>query len=148
MSKYNDYGDFMIAVLDEANEMCGRNAHGTLASFFGLSKESSKVLQIIAKILGISWPSFVAICSLLILGPIAFIAALAAFISGGVGAVIIAALAIYGGVKAIKLLYQHKFVPLKVYEVGKKYKDRFYNNIDNHVYIDGLISKAAFDLLF
>lgn len=58
-----------------------------------------------------------------------------------------AALAIYGGVKAIKLLYANKTTPLKIYEVGKKYKPRFDDHINDYSYIDNLINEAANDLI-
>lgn len=29
MSKYNDYGEFMVAVLNEADYKCHRNAYGS-----------------------------------------------------------------------------------------------------------------------
>ena len=96
----------------------------------------------------IGWPAFKATCSLLILGPIAFIGALAAFIVGGIGAIIVAALAIYGGVKAIKLLYANKTTPLKIYEVGKKYKPRFDDHINDYSYIDNLIRDCRKMLIF
>ena len=86
-------------------------------------------------------------CALLLLGPIAFVAALTAFVLGGIGAVIVATLAIYGGIKAIKLLYTHRTTPLKIYDIGKKYKPRFDDHINEYSYIDNLIDEAANDLI-
>ena len=97
MSKYNDYGEFMVAVLNEADYKCHRNAYGSLVKLFGLSGANEKLIPIMITIFEIGWPAFKATCALLILGPIAFIGALAAFIVGGIGAIIVAALAIYGG---------------------------------------------------
>lgn len=148
MSKYNDYGEFMVAVLDEADYKCHRNAYGSLVKLFGLSGTNEKLIPIMITIFEIGWPAFKATCALLILGPIAFIGALAAFIVGGIGAIIVAALAIYGGVKAIKLLYANKTTPLKIYEVGKKYKPRFDDHINEYSYIDNLINEAANDLIY
>lgn len=147
MSKYDDYGKFMVAVLDEADYKCQQNAYGSLANLFRLNGSNEKLIPIMTTILELGWPSFKATCTLLILGPIAFIGALATFIVGGVGAIIIAALAIYGGAKAIKLLYANKTTPLKIYEVGKKYKPRFDNHINECSYIDNLINEAANDLI-
>lgn len=106
------------------------------------------LIPIITTILGVGWSAFKATCALLILGPIAFITALAAFIVGGIGAIIVAALAIYGGVKAIKLLYANKATPLKIYDIGKKYKPRFDTHINEYSYIDNLIDEAANDLIY
>lgn len=147
MSKYNDYGEFMVAVLNEADYKCQQNTYGSIVKFFGLCGANEKLIPIIITIFGIGWPAFKATCALLILGPIAFVAALAAFIVGGVGAIIVAALAIYGGAKAIKLLYANRTTPLRIYEVGKTYKPRFDAHIDECSYIDNLIDEAANDLI-
>jgi hypothetical protein len=37
MSKYNDYGEFMVAVLNEDDYKCHRNAYRSLVKLFGLS---------------------------------------------------------------------------------------------------------------
>lgn len=37
MSKYNDYGEFMVAVLNEADYKFHLNAYGSLVKLFGLS---------------------------------------------------------------------------------------------------------------
>lgn len=147
MSKYNNYGQFMIAVIEEADNKCGVRFMSTLLQAFKLPDSAKNLLQIIYSIINIGWPAFVAVCGLLILGPIAFAAALIAFVAGGVGAVIIAALAIYGGIQAIKLLYKNKVAPLAIYEVGKKYKSRFDIHIDEVSYIDNLIDEASDDLI-
>lgn len=147
MSKYNDYGEFMVAVLKEADNKCHRNAYGSLVRLLGLSGANEKLIPIMIAIFEIGWPAFKAICALLILGPIAFVGALAAFVVGGIGAIIVAALAIYGGVKAIKLLYANKTTPLRIYEVGKKYKPRFDAHINEYSYIDNLIDEAANELI-
>lgn len=147
MSKYNNYGEFMIAVLNEADQKCLNSSYTSLIDLFHLNDSNKNLMPIIIKILEIGWPAFIATCTLLLLGPIAFIAALGAFIAGGIGAVIIAALAIYGGVKAIKLLYANKATPLKIYEIGKKYKPRFDVHINECSYIDNLINEASDDII-
>lgn len=147
MSKYDNYGEFMISVLDEAEIKCKQSIYGSLINLFGLNGANEKLIPIIIKIFEIGWPAFVTTCALLVLGPIAFVAALTAFVLGGIGAVIVATLAIYGGIKAIKLLYTHRTTPLKIYEIGKKYKPRFDDHINEYSYIDNLIDEAANDLI-
>lgn len=147
MSKYNDYGEFMVAVLNEADNKCYRKSLGGLANVFYLSGPNENLIPIMVSIFKIGWPAFKATCALLILGPIAFIAALTTFVIGGVGAAIVAALAIYGGVKAIKLLYANKTTPLRIYEVGKKYKPRFDAHVNEYSYIDNLIDEASNDII-
>lgn len=147
MSKYNDYGEFMVAVLVEADSKCQRNTFGSLADFFGLVGSNKNLIPIMIKIFKIGWPAFKATCALLILGPIAFVTALAAFVMGGVGAVIVVSLAIYGGVKAINLLYANKTTPLKIYDIGKRYKTRFDAHVNEYEYIDNLIDEAANELI-
>lgn len=147
MSKYDNYGEFMVAVINEANYKCNHNSFGSLANFFGLSSSNGILIPIMISIFRVGWPAFKAICALLILGPFAFVAALTTFVLGGIGTVIVAALAIYGGVKAIRLLYTNRTTPLKIYEVGKKYKPRFDAHINEYSYIDNLIEEASDDLI-
>lgn len=146
-SKYNDYGKFMVAVLEEAENICIRKDFGSLTKFFDLKGGNDKLIKIVVEILKIGWPAFKATCVLLLLGPIAFAAALAAFVAGGVGAVIVVALAVYGGVAAIRLLYANKTTPLKIFEIGKNYKSRFDEHINEYSYIDNLIDEAAKELI-
>lgn len=145
MSKYNNYGQFMIAVLEDVDRKCHNNYYGSSLKLFGLNDQI--VLLIITTILNVGWPAFVAVCGLLILGPIAFVAALTAFSIGGIGVIVIAALAIYGGVQAIKLLYKYKSTPLAIYEVGKNYKYEFDKHKGDSLYIDNLIDRASNDII-
>ena len=147
MSKYDNYGSFMLAVLDEADKKCNNTIYGSLVRLLGSKGVDENIMRIVVKILEIGWPAFVSVCVLLLLGPIAFVAALATFIVGGIGAVIVAALAIYGGVKAIKLLYVNKTTPLRIYEVGKEYKPRFDSHKGEYSYIDMLIDEASDDII-
>lgn len=147
MSKYYDYGDFMVAVMEEADRKSKRDFYKSLMELLGAKNSYENLFKIIVKILEINWESFVAVCALLILGAVAFIAALAAFTVGGIGAVVIIALAAYGGVKAIKLLYENKKAPLAIYEVGKRYKDRFNNHKGEYSYIESLIDEASTELV-
>lgn len=147
MSKYDNYGEFMIVVLNEADNKCYHNSLGSLAKFFCLSGSNEILIPIMVSIFRVGWPAFKAVCALLILGPFAFVVALATFVLGGIGAVIVAALAVYGGVKAIRLLYANKTTPLKIYEVGKKYKPRFDAHINEYSYIDNLIDEASDELI-
>ena len=144
MSKYYDYGDFMVAVLKDADCKC-LNIGSSLSEFFDLP--APIVIAIVISILEVGWIAFVTVCGLLILGPIAFVAALAAFIAGGIGAIVVAALAMYGGIKALKLLYQNKTTPLKILEVGKKYKAPFDEHKGDTVFIESLIDRASDEML-
>lgn len=147
MSKYNDYGQFMIAVLDEAEKKGLRHGIPNLIKLFGLSDNGRNIILIIYKILESGWGAFAATCALLVLGPIAFVAALGAFVLGGIGAIIVAALAIYGGIKAIRLLYTYKSTPLAILEVGKRYKPRFDAHVGEITYIDNLIDDVSDDFI-
>lgn len=146
MSKYDDYGEFMVAVINEADAKCRYRNFSSLLTLFHLPINSN-IINIIIAIMKIGWPAFKAVCGLLVLGPIIFVSALSTFAFTGIGTVVIAALVVFGGVKAIKLLYSNKTTPLKIYEVGKKYKPRFDSHINDIMYIDNLISEAADELL-
>lgn len=144
MSKYDNYGQFMIAVINEADRK-SINLGSHLKNYLHVSDDT--VMAIVTTILGVGWAAFVAVCGLLVLGPVAFAIALAAFIAGGVGAVVVAALAIYGGVQAIKILYSNKAAPLRILEIGKNYKNRFNDHKGQTSYIDSLINQASNELL-
>ena len=147
MSKYDNFGTFMIAVLEKANQKSMRKHMIPLVELLGVPHSVKDFYPILRKIIELGWPAFVAVCAILILGPIAFLGALTAFIAGGIGAVVVAALAIYGGIQALRLLYQYKATPLRILEVGRNYKDRFDSHIGNYDYIDNLIENASDDLV-
>lgn len=147
MSKYNNYGLFMIAVLEETGKKAMMRGRGNLYSLLGLYGASVKIIPIINTVLGLGWTAFKATCALLILGPIAFAVTLASFIAGGIGVAVITALAVYGGIRAIRLLYSNRITVLTIYEVGKRYKERFDNHINECSYIDNLIDEASDNLI-
>ena len=144
MSKYDNYGQFMIAVINDADQK-SINLGSRLKNYLHVSDDT--VMQIVTAILGVGWAAFVAVCGLLLLGPVAFVVALATFVAGGIGAVVVAALAIYGGVQAIKLLYSNKAAPLRISEIGKNYRGRFNDHKGETAYIDSLINQASNELL-
>lgn len=72
MSKYNDYGEFTVAILNEADNKCYRYSFGCLAEFFCLSGANENLIPIMVLIFKIGWPAFKATFALLILGSIAF----------------------------------------------------------------------------
>lgn len=141
MNAIRNYGQFVIAVIKAADRKSGYS----LSRLLGIPI-STNILDIISIILGVGWSAFVAVCGLLVLGPIAFGIALAAFIAGGIGALVVAALALYGGFTAIQLLYQYKTVPLIVYRVGKSYKTEFELHKYDMQYVEKLVNHAS-DLL-
>ena len=147
MSKYNNFGAFMIAVWDTANTKSLNKHMKPIVELLGVPHSVRDFYPILIKLFELGWPAFVAVCAILVLGPIAFIAALTAFIAGGIGALILAALAIYGGIQALKLLYKYKATPLRILEVGRKYKDQFENHIGEYSYIDHLIDIASDELV-
>lgn len=137
----------MIAVLDTANTKSLNKHMKPIVELLGVPHSVRDFYPILIKLFELGWPAFVAVCAILVLGPIAFIAALTAFIAGGIGALILAALAIYGGIQALKLLYKYKATPLRILEVGRKYKDQFENHIGEYSYIDHLIDIASDELV-
>ena len=99
MSKYNDYGEFLEAVLNEADYKCRRRACQNLVNFSHLCSANGKFIRIMIKIIEMVRPAF-------------------------------------------------KTTPLKIYEVGRKYKSRLDDHINECSYIDDLIDEAANDLIY
>lgn len=147
MKKYQDYGQFMIAVIEEADRKCGIYFMSSLLHVFKLPDSAKNIFSIINSIFEVGWLAFAAVCALLVLGPWAFGMALLTFVAGGVGAVVIAAVALYGGIQAIRLLYNNRIAPLAIYEVGSQYKPRFDSHVGEQSYIDRLIDEASDELI-
>ena len=143
MSKYNNFENFMSAVINEADNI-SRNRRGY--PLYEAYDAPERVIVIVSKIIDNGWTKFVAVVALLALGPFAFGAAFLAFIGNPIGIALGIALAAYGGVKAIKYLYENRKLPLAIKEVGDRYKSRFEAHRNETSYLDRLIDEAATDL--
>ena len=141
MSKYNNYGEFLQAVVTTAD-------HKSETPLYRIYGVESETVGMILSILQKGWIPFSAMTSLFGLTLIVFSAALAAFVITPIGAVVIAALLIWGGKDAIRILYNNKALPIAVKSIGYKYKSRFDSHVDELVYIDNLIEEAADDLVY
>lgn len=147
MSKYNDFGDFMVAVVDEAERKCWLHYKHGLMGIFHFGSSASSVIPIVSCILSVGWTAFLAVCALLVLGAFAFISALIPFAASGVGTLVIAALLAFGGIKALRLLYTYRIAPLAIKVVGIRYKPLFDAHINEYSYIDDLIDRASDELI-
>lgn len=92
MSKYNDYDQFMSAVLKDADEKCMQTNQEGLTGWFKLTGVAANIISIMLHILSVSWAAFVSVGSLMALAPIPFIAALSVFVVSPIGLLVIAAL--------------------------------------------------------
>ena len=88
------------------------------------------------------WPLLLAICAILILGPIAFGAAVGAFLLTPLGLIIMG----FGGGAVLWKLYEEKAWPLAIKKVGQRYKERYERASGSHSRIDSLLDEAANDL--
>ena len=144
MSKYYNFEDFMQSVINEADRKCIRRYSKSLSDAYDVNASIMKMMKVLIEH---GWTLFIAIASLLILGPFAFGAACLTFASTPIGIVAIGALAVFGGVSALKTLYKNKVLPLSVKETGEKYKSEFNSHIGQESYIDSLIDRASDDLI-
>lgn len=147
MSKYNDYGQFMSAVLKDADEKCKQTNQEGLTGWFKLTGVAANIISIMLHILSVSWAAFVSVGALMALAPIPFIAALSVFVVSPIGLLVIAALISFGGVDAIKHMYERKEIVVAILDIGKKYKPEFDKLNGNVESIDALIDKAANEIL-
>ncbi len=134
----------MKAVTDSADYKSRSRYGKRLYESYGVA---AKVLTITMTLLDSGWGKFVAVATLLALGPWAFGAAFLAFVGNPVGIAIGVALAAYGGVKVVKYLYENKKLPLAIKNTGESFKSRFEAHKGETYYIDQLINDAAEYLL-
>lgn len=147
MSKYNDYGQFMSAVIKEADEKSKQTNQAGLTGWFKLTGAAANIISIMLQILSVSWVAFLGVGALMVLAPIPFLASLAVFAISPVGLLVIAALISFGGVDAIKHMYERKEIVVAILDIGKKYKPEFDKLNGNVESIDALIDKAANEIL-
>ena len=140
MSKYNDFEDFMHAVIDCADYKSKSRYGKSIYEAYGVTE---KVLAITLTIIDSGWGKFLAVATLLALGPFAFGAAFLAFIGNPIGITLGLVLAAYGGVKVIKYLYDNRKLPLAIKNTGESYKSSFENRKGNIPEIDQLIHEAS-----
>lgn len=143
-TKYNSFEKFIVAVIDAAEDKCRKYYGNTLT---GLFRVPINTLEMIIKIISLSWWAFIALVSLLLLGPLTFALSLLGFASSPIGIIIISLLAMYGGITAIKFLYRNKVLPISVKDTGERFKKEFESHIDDIPYIDSLIDRASDFLL-
>lgn len=134
----------MQSVINEADHKCIRRYSKSLSDAYDVN---ASIMKMMKALIEHGWTLFIAIASLLILGPFAFGAACLTFASTPIGIVAIGALAVFGGVTALKTLYKNKVLPLSVKETGEKYKSEFNSHIGQESYIDSLIDRASDDLI-
>ena len=140
MSKYYNFEDFMQSVINEADQKCIRRYSKSLSDAYDVN---ASIIKMIKALIEHGWTLFIAIASLLILGPIAFGAACLTFASTPIGIVAIGVLAVFGGVSALRALYRNKVLPLSVKETGEKYKSEFNNHKGEEIFINSLIDRAS-----
>ena len=90
------------------------------------------------------WLTFLALCALLALGPLAFGAAVLGASSTPFG-LILAVVCAGGSGAALWAMYRKRDLPLAVKEIGNRYKSRF-EATSSHREIDRLLEQASDDL--
>ena len=123
-SKYDSFSVFMAEVTCEAKRRI---------TTFG------NVLRICILLISAGWPVFIAVCALLVLGPIAFGVSIGPFLLTPPG-IIIAGL---GGGAALWALYKNKKIPLAIKEVGNRYKPIYEQKRGNNSAVDQIFEDAV-----
>lgn len=137
-SRYYSFNIFMDDVIKRANQRVD------LEELFDL--DSNDVIKIISLLLTREWWVYIAVATLLILGPFAFAAAIITFMTSPPG-LIVAAIFGVGGVATIKQLYQNKELPIAVKEVGEEFKPRWERVEGNESQVDLLLEEAVTSLI-
>lgn len=144
MSKYHNFEDFMQSVINEADRKCISRYSKSLSDIYDAN---ASIIRMTRALIEHGWLSLIAICGLLILGPIAFAAACLSFAATPIGIVAIGALAAFGGASALRTLYRNKVLPLAVKGTGEKFKSEFNAHRGEESYIESLIDRASDDLI-
>lgn len=139
MDKYSSFEMFMIEVVNKANSISDLN------ELFDVKYDAliSTILNII-KTCG--WWVFIALCTLLALGPITFGLTMGSFLLTPIGLIIGGVLGI-AAATIIRQMYRNKELPLAIKKVGTKYESSWKAANGNIVQIDDLYKKAVTDLL-
>lgn len=139
MDKYNSFEIFMIEVVKEANSISDLN------ELFDVQYDAliSTILNII-KTCG--WWVFIALCTLLALGPITFGITMGSFLLTPVGLIIGGVLGI-AAATIIRQIYKNKELPLAIKKIGTKYESRWKDASGDVEKIDKIFKEAVYDLL-
>ncbi len=133
-SRYYSFNVFMDNVIERANQRVN------LEELFDL--DSNDVIKIISLLLSRGWWVFIAVSTLLILGPLAFAATIITFMTSPPG-LIVAAIFGAGAIATIKKLYQSKELPIAVKKVGEEFKPRWEMVEGNETKVDVLLEEAV-----
>ena len=149
MDRYTEFKFFMVDVIDEADKKCQSRYFKSLDNLYEVSEAISSGLQKILEFAG--WPGFVAVVSLLTLGPFVFGGALASFAITPMGWVVIAALSTFGGVIFIRMLYKNRQLPIAIKATGSAFKEDYEKILSSGDHkkdeVDALLDKASDHLI-
>lgn len=139
MDKYSSFEMFMIEVVNKANSISDLN------ELFDIKYDAliSTILTII-KVGG--WWVFIALCTLLALGPVMFGITIGSFLLTPVGLIICGVLGI-AAATIIRQMYMNKELPLAIKKIGSKYEDSWKKANGNIAQVDYIFKQAVSDLL-
>ncbi len=148
--RYQEFKHFMIDVIDESDRKSRVRYSKSLEDLCQLTDSILDGLKIILKVAG--WPGFIAVATLLALGPAAFGVSLTSFTITPMGWVIIGALTAVGGAYFVKVLYRNRLLSLAIKEVGSRYKERYSAAArasagEKILLIDSLLDEASDELI-
>ena len=140
-TRYDSFSMFMADVVDQTKQKYMRKF---VETSLPLGNFIWKICHALFTVFGGGWCLFLAVCALLVLGPIAFCSSVAVFLASPLGFIIIG----LGGATILWTLYKHKKLPLAIKKTGIRYKGRYEQASGDREHIDNLVNEAAENLLY
>lgn len=138
MDKYDSFEIFMIDVIKQANSISNLN------DLFDVKYD--KLISYLEILIRHGWKLFIAVCALLVLGPIVFGFTLGSFLLTPIGLIIAGVLGVTAA-NIIRHMYRNKELPLAIKSVGYKYEIKWKAANHDKEKIDQLFKGAVNDLL-
>lgn len=137
MDRYDSFEMFMIDVTKKANELGVNDLY---------DNSYDRLIDYCNMIIKYGWWLFLAVCALLVLGPIMFGITLGSFLLTPPGLIVGGVLGL-AAATILRALYQNKSLPLAIKAVGDEYEKKYKDACGNHSTIDILYKQAVSSLM-